>query len=81
MNHAEELLTISEGAALLRVPRSWIYDRTRRNVIPLVRLGKYVRLPKIALLKWAGVDCPEEWEAAAVKVVDEGTDESSGDQK
>jgi excisionase family DNA binding protein len=61
MSDAEVLLTISEGAKLLRVPESWIYDRTRRNAVPLVRLGKYVRLPKNALLRWAEAGCPARW--------------------
>lgn len=65
MTHAEELLTVPEGAILLRVPRSWLYERTRRNAIPLIRLGKYIRLPKEALLKWAEAGCPVDWRGEA----------------
>jgi excisionase family DNA binding protein len=42
----DRLLTVSEVAALLGVPRSWIYERTRREgpeVIPHFKLGKYLR--------------------------------------
>lgn len=42
----EELLTIDEVAALLKVPKSWIYERTRRRGaerLPYIKLGKYLR--------------------------------------
>jgi len=43
---AETLLTVQEVAALLRVPVSWVYERTRRRGserLPHVKVGKYVR--------------------------------------
>jgi hypothetical protein len=39
-----ELLTVKEVADLLRVPVSWVYDRTRKRSLdrlPGIRLGKY----------------------------------------
>ena len=42
----EELLTIDELAALLKVPKSWIYVHTRprsKTRLPHVKLGKYLR--------------------------------------
>lgn len=42
----EELLTIDEIAALLKVPKSWIYERTRKRnseQLPFIKLGKYLR--------------------------------------
>lgn len=42
----EELLTVQEVAALLKVPVSWVYERTRRRGnerLPHVKVGKYVR--------------------------------------
>ena len=42
----ERLLTVHEVAELLRVPASWVYERTRRRGnerIPHVKMGKYVR--------------------------------------
>lgn len=39
-------LTVEELAEYLRVPPSWVYDRTRANgpeLIPHVRFGKYIR--------------------------------------
>ena len=37
------LFTITEAAEVLRIPISWLYERTRRNAIPCRRIGKYVR--------------------------------------
>ena len=37
------LFTIKEAAEVLRLPISWLYERTRRNAIPCRRIGKYVR--------------------------------------
>jgi len=42
----DELLTIDELAAILKVPRSWIYLHTRKRsktAIPHVKIGKYLR--------------------------------------
>lgn len=43
MDRGGELLTVDELAEALRVPKSWIYSRTRTNSIPCVRVGKYAR--------------------------------------
>ena len=43
---AEALLTVREVAELLRVPVSWVYERTRRRGIerlPHLKIGKYLR--------------------------------------
>jgi excisionase family DNA binding protein len=45
-----ELLTIDEVAALLKVPKSWIYERARNGAIPHLKLGKYLRFPLSDLL-------------------------------
>ncbi len=48
-------LMIDELAALLRVPRSWIYDKTRaskRNGFPVIRVGKYLRFDPQRVLEW-----------------------------
>jgi excisionase family DNA binding protein len=50
-----ELLTIKEVAALLRVPVSWVYDRTRKRSLdrlPGIRLGKYWRFREAEVLAW-----------------------------
>ena len=37
------LVNVEEMANILGVPISWLYQRTRANAIPCVRIGKYVR--------------------------------------
>jgi len=49
------LLTVEEVAELLKVPVSWVYDRTRLrglNRIPGFRLGKYWRFQESEVLAW-----------------------------
>ncbi len=46
-------LTIQEAADLLRVRVSWLYERTRTNAVPHVKLGKYLRFDREELLAWA----------------------------
>ena len=38
-----QLVGVEEMAGILGVPVSWLYQRTRLNAIPCVRIGKYVR--------------------------------------
>jgi excisionase family DNA binding protein len=45
-------LTVQEAAELLRVPVSWLYERTRANSIPHVKLGKYLRFDRDGLTTW-----------------------------
>ena len=45
-------LTIDEAAALIRVPKSWLYERTRTNTVPHVKLGKYLRFDREELVTW-----------------------------
>jgi excisionase family DNA binding protein len=42
-DYTVRLFTIKEAAEVLRIPISWLYERTRRNAIPYRRIGKYVR--------------------------------------
>lgn len=49
---SERLLTAGEVAALLQVTRSWVYEQTRRNRMPHVRLGRYVRYRRSAVEAW-----------------------------
>ena len=37
------LFTVEEAAETLKLPKSWLYERTRKNAIPFRRIGKYVR--------------------------------------
>ncbi len=52
-----KFLTVEDLASHLRVPKTWIYDRTRENgpeMIPHIKLGKYVRFnpESEAFQKW-----------------------------
>ncbi len=48
----DELLTVDELAQWLKVPPSWIYERTRRRGterLPFLKLGKYLRFEEAAV--------------------------------
>jgi excisionase family DNA binding protein len=54
-NAERVLLTVEDVAALLKVPPSWVYDRTRlrtKERIPGFRLGKYWRFREADVLAW-----------------------------
>jgi excisionase family DNA binding protein len=49
------LLTVEEVAELLKVPVSWVYERTRLrgiNRLPGFRLGKYWRFSEADVFDW-----------------------------
>ena len=46
------LLTIEEAAGLLHVKVSWLYERTRTNEVPHIKLGKYLRFDQDELIAW-----------------------------
>lgn len=61
-NTESKLLTVEEVAQLLRVPISWVYGRSRKNAIPVIRLGKkYIRFNAEEILAWASAGCPKQW--------------------
>ncbi len=52
MGQVDELLTVAELAQWLKVPPSWIYERTRRRGegrLPFIKLGKYLRFEAAAV--------------------------------
>jgi excisionase family DNA binding protein len=52
VNH---LLTVREVAELLRVPVSWVYERTRRRgdgQLPHLKLGKYLRFEESSVTEF-----------------------------
>ena len=51
-NDADKLLTAEEVADLMRVTRAWVYAETRRNALPHLRLGRYVRYRRSAIEEW-----------------------------
>jgi excisionase family DNA binding protein len=51
----QELLTITEMAARLKVHPSWLYSRTRETgegTIPRIKIGKYIRFNESAVMAW-----------------------------
>ena len=46
------LLTAAEVAALLGVPRTWVYEQSRAGRIPTVALGRYRRFRREAIDAW-----------------------------
>ncbi|MGA9667759.1 MAG: helix-turn-helix domain-containing protein [Terracidiphilus sp.] len=50
------LLTADEVAVILRVPRSWIYSHL--DLLPTVRLGRYVRFRRREIDRLAGEQGP-----------------------
>jgi excisionase family DNA binding protein len=49
---ASDLMTVREVAEYLRVPVSWVYGRTRAQGIPLMRVGRHIRISKRELIAW-----------------------------
>lgn len=50
-----DLLTVEELALILRVPKSWIYDRTRKggpDKIPFYKVGNYVRFSNSEIMEY-----------------------------
>lgn len=47
-----ELLTVKEMAGILKVPVSWLYQRTMlgQKAIPHIKFGKYVRFDPDAVI-------------------------------
>jgi excisionase family DNA binding protein len=48
----DDLLTVDEVAEYLKVPKSWIYERTRTRAIPVRKIGNHVRIPRNEFLAW-----------------------------
>jgi excisionase family DNA binding protein len=48
----DRLLNAGEVAELLGVPERWVRDHTRSGLIPHVKLGRYTRYRRAAVLNW-----------------------------
>jgi len=60
---SEDILTPEEVAARLKVPESWVYEKTRarcRNPIPCMRLGRYIRFDWQNIIKWLSTESQQE---------------------
>lgn len=51
-SEAERLLTADDVAALLQVPKTWVYAEARAGRIPHVTLGRYRRFRCEAIVAW-----------------------------
>ena len=54
-NKSFKLLTVDELASALRVPISWVYDKTRQTgpgTIPRIKVGKYLRFELNEVMGW-----------------------------
>jgi excisionase family DNA binding protein len=45
-------LNVDEAAALIGVKKSWLYERTRTNAVPHLKIGKYLRFDRDELMAW-----------------------------
>lgn len=67
------LLTASDVAKLLGVPKSWVYEQSRAGRIPTVTLGRYRRYRREAIEAWLE-DLEEESVGGRRKWTPKGTD-------
>jgi excisionase family DNA binding protein len=69
---AERLLTADDVAALLSVPKSWVYAETRAGRIPFVPMGRYRRYRREAIAAWVRarergpIDPDNRWSAGGI---------------
>ncbi len=52
MSDPARLLDAGELGELLHVPKSWCLQMARDDAIPHLRLGRYVRFDRAAVLEW-----------------------------
>lgn len=60
----DRLLEAADVAELLSVPVSWVREQTRRSdgeAIPHLRLGRYVRFERAAVLAWLETQRAGQW--------------------
>jgi len=48
----DDVLTVEQAAKFLRLGRNAIYDAVGRGEIPHRRIGRSIRLSRVALLRW-----------------------------
>ena len=48
----DRLMTAAEVGELLQVKPSWVLEAARRNAIPHIRLGRYVRFRRRDIEAW-----------------------------
>lgn len=50
------IMTVPEAAAYLRIGRTRAYELVRTGILPSVKLGRLVRIPRDLLLAWLATD-------------------------
>lgn len=66
-----KFFTVEEVAELLRVSRSRVYQLGRERLLPIVRIGRQVRVEEGALRRWieeGGQALPGGWRGAETDV-------------
>jgi len=59
----QDILTPEEVAARLKVPPSWVYEKTRarcRNPMPCLRLGRYIRFAWPKIIEWLSTESQQQ---------------------
>jgi excisionase family DNA binding protein len=64
---SDRLLTAAEVAEMLSVPESWVRQETRAERIPHLRLGRYCRYERAAVLEWVELQRAGQWRRHAPK--------------
>lgn len=64
----EKYLTVEDVSTLLQVPKSWIYEKTRLNLIPFKKIGKYLRFNKSEIENWVNRNHSSLYETARRKL-------------
>lgn len=60
----EEIITIDELAEMWKVPKSWVYSRTRETgpgSIPRLKVGKYLRFDANQVTDWLKRQNEDNW--------------------
>lgn len=55
MLNPNDILTPDELAARLKVPKTWVYEKSRtrcQNPLPCFRIGRYIRFDWTAVAGW-----------------------------
>lgn len=55
MNYEHSFMTVEEMAEVLKVPKSWIYSRSRETgpgTMPRLKVGKYLRFVETDVMDW-----------------------------
>jgi excisionase family DNA binding protein len=52
MTEPSAVLTIEEAAEVLRIGRSAAYEAARRGQLPVIRIGRSLRVPRHRLEQW-----------------------------